>query len=168
MAVRENADARVRYGRILGIICIVAGFTAITLGWNGSASRGCVDCQFPYFISGGIGGLALVVFGSSLLIVSALRAERMHLQDTMERVGAAAVPTADLVAAASAAPAKRSAGSTNGTVVVGRSTYHRPDCRLVQGKEGLDRVTVDQAAASGLSACRVCNPARADAAASAR
>jgi hypothetical protein len=162
MAIRENSDPRVRYGRVLGLICVVAGFAAIAIGWNGAASKGCVDCQFPYVISGGLAGLALVVFGSGLLVVSALRAERMHLQDALEARGGAAGPvsTAELTAAKPA--------SSNGSVVLGRSTYHRPDCRLVAGKDELERASVSQAAASGLSACRVCNPARADAAKASR
>lgn len=159
MAIRENSDTRVRYGRLLGLICIVAGFTAITLGWNGSASRACIDCQMPYLLSGGFGGLGLVVFGSALLIVSGLRAERMHLQQTIEE-------STPAISAAEPKLAKAASGaSPNGSVVVGRSTYHRPDCRLVQGKDDLDLVSVEQAAASGLSACRVCNPAKADRAA---
>lgn len=163
MAIRENSDPRVRYGRVLGLICVVAGFAAIAIGWNGAASKGCVDCQFPYMISGGLAGLALVVFGSGMLVVSALRAERMHLQDALQARGGAAdlAGTTELKVAGKAA-------SSNGSVVLGRSTYHRPDCRLVAGKDELERASVAQAAASGLSACRVCNPARADAAKASR
>jgi hypothetical protein len=157
MAIRENSDSRVRYGRLLGLICVVGGFVALALGWNGAANRGCIDCQIPYLISGGMAGLALVVFGSGLLVVSGLRAERMHLQASVEASNA---PVAATVAAS------KSGASSNGAVVAGRSTYHRPTCRLVEGKDELPRVSVAEATASGLSACRVCNPATADRAAS--
>jgi hypothetical protein len=163
MAIRENSDSRVRYGRVLGLICVVAGFAAIGLGWNGAAGQGCVDCQFPYVISGGLAGLALVVFGTGLLVVSALRAERMHLQDALER-GAGAAQAAETAQLASG----RTGGSSNGSVVIGKTTYHRPDCRLVAGKDDLERASLAQAEASGLSACRVCNPARSDASTAAR
>lgn len=165
MAFRENSDSRIRYGRVLGLVCIVAGFVAITLGWNGAASRGCVDCQIPYLISGGMAGLSLVVFGSGLLIVAGLRAERMHLQNTLEEARGQALSVPNGGSALKAVP---TGATPNGHVVVGRTTYHRPDCRLVEGKEDLDRVPVAQAEASGLSACRVCNPARADRARAAR
>jgi hypothetical protein len=42
--------------------------------------------------------------------------------------------------------------------VAGKSTYHRPECRLVEGKTDLDRVSVEVARLQGLSPCRVCNP----------
>ena len=43
-------------------------------------------------------------------------------------------------------------------VVAGETTYHRPDCKILQGKTGLTTLTVEQAAAEGLTACRVCDP----------
>ncbi len=158
MAFREGSDTRIRYGRVLGLLFIAAGFSVIGVAWNGAASVACVDCQFPYLISGGATGLGLIVLGGTLLVISSLRAERMHLQDTLES-------GRGLVAGNGAEVAGSRTGATsNGSVVIGRSTYHRPDCRLVKGKTDLERASVAEAAASGLSACRVCNPATADAA----
>jgi methylphosphotriester-DNA--protein-cysteine methyltransferase len=48
----------------------------------------------------------------------------------------------------------------NGMVVVGRASFHRPDCRLVEGKEDLDYASQDEATARGLSPCRVCDPTK--------
>jgi hypothetical protein len=45
-----------------------------------------------------------------------------------------------------------------GRVVVGRSSYHRPDCRVVAGRDDLPRRTAAQAVAAGLQPCRVCQP----------
>jgi hypothetical protein len=160
MAFRESSDTRIRYGRVLGLLFLVAGFTVIGVAWNGAASVACVDCQFPYLISGGATGIGLIVLGATLLVVSALRAERMHLQATLEDARGA-VPAAAGTAEVSGS---RTGASANGSVVIGRSTYHRPDCRLVKGKADLERTSVSEAAASGLSACRVCSPATADAA----
>jgi hypothetical protein len=155
MAFRERSDRRIRYGRLVGLTFLVAGFITIAVGWNGAAGQACVDCQFPYIISGGFGGLALVVLGASLLVVSGLRAERMHLQSALEE-RAAQAPRGETPELASTGT------SPNGRVVAGRSTYHRPDCRLVKGKDDLQVMPVEQAAASGLAACRVCNPATVD------
>jgi hypothetical protein len=160
MAFREGSDTRIRYGRVLGLLFLAAGFSVIGVAWNGAASVACVDCQFPYLISGGATGIGLIVLGSTLLVVSALRAERMHLQATLEDARGA-VPAAAGTAEVSGS---RTGASSNGSVVIGRSTYHRPDCRLVKGKADLERTSVAEAAASGLSACRVCSPATADAA----
>jgi hypothetical protein len=144
---RKGYDRQVRYGRILGLFFCVAGFVAIGFGWNGSAQSAFVDVQFPFLISGGLGGLALVLLGVGLLVMSQVRDERVRLAEQLQLVGA--------VISKAAAPGGPAAG---GEVVAGKSTYHRPECRLVEGKADLDRVSVEVARLQGLSPCRVCNP----------
>ncbi|HEV3475207.1 MAG TPA: hypothetical protein VG602_07565 [Actinomycetota bacterium] len=144
---RKGYDRQVRYGRILGLFFCVAGFVAIGFGWNGSAKTAFVDVQFPYLVSGGIGGLALVLLGVGLLVMSQFRGERIRLGEQLQQVGA-------VISKAAAPPGSAGAGE----VVAGKSTYHRPECRLVEGKADLDRVSVDVARLQGLSPCRVCNP----------
>lgn len=152
-ATRRGFDRQVRYGRLLGLLFAVAGFVTIGFGWNGAAKNALFDKQFPYLISGGLGGLALVVFGVGLLLVAQVRAERAKLAEHLEHLASI------IGKAASAVPAE---AGTNGRVVAGRSTYHRPDCRLVKGKEDLDLLSVEAARGSGLSPCRVCNPEQVD------
>ena len=142
-------DRKVRYARILGLLFVLAGFGFIFFGWNGMAKRACVDCQLPYLLSGGAAGLGLIVFGSALLVIASHRAERLAADARFEdliratgRMGSALAVTT---------------GDEAHLVVAGRSTYHRPECRLVKDKE-LDRVTVTVAAESGLTPCRVCSP----------
>jgi hypothetical protein len=149
VSMRTGPDRPTRYGPYVGLVFVAGGFIAIILGWLGMADDACVDCQMPYIVSAGAGGLALVVFGSTLLVIARMRAERIaadarirELIKATGRVGTALATTT---------------GSQNGLVVAGKSTYHRPDCRLVQGKD-LEKVTVQAAAATGLSACRVCSP----------
>lgn len=146
---RAGSDRQVRYGRIVGLIFATAGFVAIGLGWNGMAKQACPDCQLPYLLSGGATGLGLILFGSALLLVAGLRAERLKSDERIEEL----IRVTGRVGGALAAKTE----SQNGLVVAGRSTYHRPDCRLVEGKN-LDEVTVRVAEASGLTACRVCGP----------
>lgn len=148
-ADRRGFDRQVRFGRILGLVFCVAGFTTIGFGWNGSAKTALVDKQFPYLISGGAAGVALVLLGVGLLVMSQVRSERLKLA---EELRAAASVISRAVAAAP------SSGSLDGRVVAGKSTYHRPDCRLVEKKSDVDLVTVGAAKATGLSPCRVCNP----------
>jgi hypothetical protein len=148
-------DRQVRYGRILGLVFCVAGFVTIGFGWNGMAKLACPDCQLPYLLSGGAAGGALVLLGVGLLVVAQLRSERMKLTDELQRVGS-------VISRAIAASPAAGGASSNGRVVAGKSTYHRPDCRLVEGKSDLDLVTIEAARASGLSACRVCNPEQGD------
>jgi len=48
-------------------------------------------------------------------------------------------------------------GSSGERVALGRSSFHRVDCRLAAGKD-LPLSTVNAAIAEGLTPCRVCHP----------
>jgi hypothetical protein len=147
-----EADRRVRVGRLLGFVFITAGFVIIGLAWNGAASRNFITGQFPYLLSGGFMGLALVFTGSTLLFLATIRAERDVMLDRMdEMVRLLGRNLNRLSVSSNGAGDKRQ-------VVAAESTYHRAECRILQGKDGLATVTVDQAAAEGLTACRVCDP----------
>jgi len=134
----RNSDRQVRFGRILGLFFCVAGFITIGFGWNGMAKVACPDCQLPYLLSGGAAGLGLIVVGGVLLVVAQLQV----IGTTMSR--------------AVSAPAL--AAVQDASVLAGRSTYHRPGCRLIEGKANLDELSVDVAALAGLTPCRVCEP----------
>lgn len=56
----------------LGILLGAAGFVGIALGWDGASRQVHVEAQIPYVISGGLGGLALVIVGTGLLLAHAL------------------------------------------------------------------------------------------------
>lgn len=144
----KGPDRQVRYGRILGLVFLLAGFLAIGLGWNGMAREACADCQLPFLLSGGAVGLGFILLGGTLLIAAQFRDERLKLAETLREVGTA-------ISKAVGA----SAGSAGGDLVVaGKSTYHRANCRLVEGKTDVDHVSVEVARLNGLSPCRVCNP----------
>lgn len=149
MASRTRSDRQVRLGRIVGLVFCVAGFVVITIAWNGMASVACVDCQLPYLISGGATGLGLILFGGTLLVTASIRAERLSQDARFQELSR----QLSLMGAA-----VETQGSPDGRVVAGKSTYHRPDCRLVKGRQDLDLITVTMAAGQGLSACRVCGP----------
>ena len=147
--VGKTTDRQVRYGRILGLVFLLVGFVAIGLGWNGMAKIAYADGQLPYLLSGGAAGLGLILLGATMLIVAQFRDERMKLAEQLRQVG-----TAVSKAVGAAGPA----GATGEMVVAGKSTYHRLDCRLVEGKADVDRVSVEVARLNGLSPCRVCSP----------
>ena len=145
-----------------GIGIAVVGFFLIFLGWNGAASYDRVPSQFPYLISGGIAGLALVVLGAALMVTQALREDRAEvveemrqLRQAVERGAGAGTTTAD----GSLSPAVLRQAESSGLVVAGPSSYHRPSCRLLSGRGRHPTVTVEEAEDRGLSACRVCDPA---------
>jgi hypothetical protein len=144
----------------LGIFFIGVGFVFMIVGWNGAANVNCVDCQIPYLLSGGFVGLAFIVVGGGLLLFEALRRHQAHLEDRLIQLIDAQQGSAN-GAAPKTAPVKLSgARSANGMVVIGRSSFHRPDCRLVEGKEDLDYASMADAEERGLSPCRVCDPTK--------
>jgi len=152
-------------GGQLGIGLALVGFVLIFLGWNGAASYDRVPAQFPYLISGGIVGLALVVIGAAAIVVQAARTDRAGLQRSVDELRAAVERLAGTVAVSSngspspaAAPTKAVAVA-DGLVVAGGTSYHRPDCRLVEGRGALPAMTVDAAEAAGLTPCRACDAA---------
>jgi hypothetical protein len=140
-----------RLGGKLGIAVALLGFVLIYLGWNGAGSFNDIRQQFPYLISGGLAGLGLVVVGAALLVIEAARAERAELQATLLELREALVEVRGPATAPSAA-------SSGDVVIAGASSYHRPTCRLVEGRDDLEALGVGEAAERGLHPCRICDP----------
>jgi hypothetical protein len=151
-----DVDRRVRLGRILGLLFIAAGFVLIGLAWNGAASKNFIQGQFPYLISGGVMGLGLIVTGALLVLLSAVRGERQALSEQYQQLTRLLGRNLARLQAPSDGSAAFSGAAEQ--VVATDSAYHRSGCRVLEGKEGLMTVSVAQALAEGLSACRVCDP----------
>jgi hypothetical protein len=148
-----------KLGGQLGLGCIALGILVIGLAWNGAAGVDFVSGQIPYLLSGGAIGLALVGIGICLIVVQNARRDRAIVESQLAELTASVNRLANAIAGgAGAVNGRRTGSSTAETVVVGRGSYHRPDCRLVQGKD-LETTTPEAAAADGLSPCRICNPA---------
>lgn len=146
-----------------GIALVVVGFLLIFLGWNGAASYDRIPSQFPYLISGGVAGLALVVVGAGLMVTQTLRQDRAELLDEVRQLRDAVERSGSGVGTVTGA-ASLGAGVTRqaeaaGLVIAGPSSYHLSSCRLLSGRGQHPAVTVDEAERRGLSACRVCEPA---------
>jgi hypothetical protein len=148
-----DVDRRVQAGRILGLVFVTAGFVVIGKAWDGAASINFTTGQFPYLLSGGFMGLGLVVTGCTLLLLSTVRGERQVMTDKLDEVTKLLSRSLNRMQAS----ANGVAGSGE-QVVAGENVYHRADCRILQGKTGLTTLTVEQAVAEGLGACRVCDP----------
>src|SRR4051794_31395004 len=153
------------FGGGFGLLVIALGLLAIGIGWNGMAGGGGqvngasdLRAQLPWLVSGGILGLALVVFGAAMIIVHNARTDRARLEAKLDEV-VAAMPRggASVPAVYPADPTTRTAAS--GVFVAGASAYHDPSCRLVQGRDDVELLTADVAAARELKPCRVCKPA---------
>jgi hypothetical protein len=135
-----------RLGGKLGTgVCLLGGLL-LFLGWNGTASHDDIRKQFPYLLSGGLAGLALIVVGAALLVIEAVRSERTALQDTI----------LELRDALDRLAPRSPIGP--GAVVAGATSFHRPTCRLVAGRDDLDVVPATDAVEQGLTPCRICHP----------
>src|SRR5579885_2156206 len=69
------------------------GLVVVGVGWNGAAGaggqiNGVTDtrAQLPWLISGGLLGLALVVFGGALVIVHNARVDRSRLEAKLDEL----------------------------------------------------------------------------------
>jgi hypothetical protein len=146
-----------------GIGLAALGFLLIFLGWNGAATYDREPAQLPYVISGGLAGVAVVVIAAALMVVNAQRQDRAallnglaELKEAMERMS---------LAAAGGAPdgashqARLAAAEDEGLVVAGPTTYHRPTCKLLEGRGALPTVTVETAQERGQHPCRACDAA---------
>ena len=63
---------------------IIAGFVVLVLGWRVAAATLFVPYQVPALVSGGIGGLFLVVLGAGLLYVHAARDLAARENDSLD------------------------------------------------------------------------------------
>jgi hypothetical protein len=138
------------YGRALGYVIVLVGLGVIGLGYNGIAgSLLDVRAQLPYLLSGGFLGLAIVVFGVGLIINASAREDRSRLESVLLQV---------LEAQQAGSVAAQVPTDANGLFAAGAASYHRPDCRLVDGREEVSYVTAGEAASRSLTPCRVCKP----------
>lgn len=134
---------------ILGAILVAGGLVAIVIGYLGASGTLHVGLQVPYLLSGGLLGLALVVFGSALILAHALSRQARLLRRVIEA-------QRELVARAAASDGEPGA---DGLVLVptGASSFHRPGCRLVEGKKAR-RLKPETAERRGLTPCGICDP----------
>jgi len=141
-----------RFGAKLGVALCLAGFVLIFIGWNGAASVDRVTAQFPYLISGGIGGLGLVILGAILISVDIRREDGRRVEQMLAEVR-------DALARLSPPPEEEVVDTGVGPrVVVGQTSFHRPDCRLIEGRGELPEMSIQAAIARDLIPCRICNP----------
>ena len=158
--------AYAKLGGQLGLLCVAIGLLLIGLGWNGAAGVDFVSGQIPYLLSGGALGLALVVLGVGLIVVEHSRKNRSHLEAELRELHTAVNRLASALASTAGTNGHGSDGRGAGRVLLGSSSFHLADCRLVQGKD-LPESTVEAAIREGLTPCRICNPVPAGMASSA-
>ena len=140
-------------GGQLGVLLCLLGFVALFLGWNGAASKNVIMAQFPFLISGGMVGLAIVVIGASMLVVQNAREDRARLEAKLDQLIQAVEHSGG------GSPAGRQASVADGSMVLaGTASYHRLECTLPAAREEAHLLPLDDAIARGIEPCRVCRP----------
>ncbi|HEX8003905.1 MAG TPA: hypothetical protein VF519_14555 [Mycobacteriales bacterium] len=142
------------FGRLGGgfaLLLVGLGLLSILFAWNGAAGEPLVAAQMPYLVSGGLLGVCLVGLGCTMMIIQAARVDRARMEAKYDELLAAL--DRGLVGAGGGAPR-----DLRGLVAAGSASYHRPECRLVDGREDVTYLTPDEARARFLNPCRVCEP----------
>ena len=160
LARRSSGDVD-RWMLVAGAILAPLGLALIVLGWIGAARTHLVFEQNAYLISGGVLGLGFVFLGSFVYFaywhtvsIRQARSQSQQIIDGLSRIEAA-------LANGSAGTAKgsRSSAANGGkpklVATANGSQFHRPDCSVVAGKDGLRSVSGSEA---GLKPCRICDP----------
>lgn len=134
----------------LAALLMIVGFVLMALAWNSAAGEGAVARQIPYLLSGTFPGLALVILGGVIATVVEFRRAAADLATRLEdAMGTGSAPAAGGLTAV----------PTDGTAVVaGRTTFHVPGCRLVEGRTDLQVMSPADAVDRGLAPCRICEP----------
>ena len=145
----------------IALVFLVLGFVSIALAWNGAANKDSIQEQFPYMISGAIAGVGFISVGLSLLLFEAGRRMSSDLAQRLDALTDAmqgARPATGQNGTAPKVEKTNEEPSANGRVVVGRNSFHRPDCRLVSSVGESTFATTEDAIEKGLQPCRVCDP----------
>jgi hypothetical protein len=160
---------------VVGWVLTGVGLLAIFLGWFGISGQALVAKQLPFLISGGIGGIALVAIGAVILGTEDLRNDSGRL-DRLEKqiaqlhaVLLARADAPDVSLGERDSPRQpngkheRDLHGTDGNpeelvALPGATTFHRPECAMVDGKTQAEPLTADVARSEGLKPCRLCDP----------
>lgn len=158
---------------VAGWLLIVAGAVVLSVGWFGISGEALVARQLPYLVSGGLGGLALVVVGAAVIgsrdvravggrletlerqvadLHAALLQERTRDDGDGERVGITD-PTHDPRSAA----AQDAAADRRVLVLPQGERFHAAGCPIVADKDGVERLSRAEADERGFAPCRLCD-----------
>lgn len=137
-----------------GWLLIVAGTVALVAGWFGVSREALVARQVPYFLSGGLGGLAAVVVGVGLTVVHDMRRAGERLDRLDEKL--TDLHRVLLVEAGSESVPDGQDGPV--LVVPGGQRFHTPECPVVRDKDGREELTRRQADLRGYVPCGLCEP----------
>jgi len=137
---------------VLAALFLIAGVVLVILGWYGAANTNILTEQIPYFISGGLLGMALIIVAGVVGSSAALERENREMRrELMQAVRSAPVRIAPGDAPA---PARRT-DDGHVYIVPGGRSFHLAGCPIVEGKDGSE-LTEPEAVAAGFTVCKLC------------
>ena len=147
---------------LLGWGCIGFGLLALLLGWVGVSGEVLVAKQLPYLASGGLVGVSLVVLGGRILLIDDLRRDADRV-DRLERMvedlhAVLLMRTGEPDAAANGSSNGRRKTTTGLVALRDGTSFHRPDCPMLEGKDDVTGVKPKDVTQRGLVACPLCDP----------
>lgn len=72
---------------VFGVLLVAAGFGLIAYTWGRVAGLISVPLQLPYFVSGGLTGLGLILVGLTVINVAARRQDAAERSKQMDQLG---------------------------------------------------------------------------------
>jgi hypothetical protein len=171
----SNLDLRNTWQIVIGSLLLPLGIALILLAWSGAAHGRVDQQQIPYLVSGGIGGLAVVMIGcffywahwlyriydqADLHHQESLREQRELMRSLIDALASGPRPPAG--EAWTSGP-ERVAVSTNGTsgrtflATPSGTNFHTAGCPMVANRGG-DLRTITEHEAGQMKPCRVCEP----------
>jgi hypothetical protein len=137
---------------MLAAVFLAVGILLVILGWYGAANTNILTEQIPYFISGGLLGMALIIVAGVIGSSAALERENRELRSDLMRALASA-PARSASSASTQAPRRSDDGHVY--IVPGGRSYHLAGCPIVEGKDGSE-LTMPEAVSAGFAACKLC------------
>jgi hypothetical protein len=140
---------------VVALVLLVLGVVLVILGWYGAAHTNILTEQIPYFISGGLLGMALIIVAGVVGSSASLERENREMRRELTRAMRAA--PAERRSSPYPLSAVPSAQDGHVYVVPGGRSFHFAGCPLVEGKNGSE-LSIEDAMASGFATCKLCGP----------
>lgn len=145
----------------LGLLLIVAGFAAVFFGWLEASGTADVRIQLQDLISGGVGGLGMLVIGGVLLQSALADRAARGTEEALARLADALETESTAARAVVQTTVTQGALAPSGSQVLAtHASFHLPGCDLLEGRaeEQVQPTSEKRARKRGLNPCRVCLP----------
>jgi hypothetical protein len=139
---------------LIALALLVLGVVLVLLGWYGAANTNILTEQIPYFISGGLLGMALIIVAGIVGSSASLSRENRDMHRDLTNVIGSSSGGGQLRSVPSP---KRPASNGGVYLVPGGHSFHQAGCPIVEGKHSTE-LSLEEALSAGYTACKLCGP----------